>query len=244
MDHRGASAVASNVVGLCAALLTASALACGSSPVSLKSSGNTKDTRVAALDTSKAQTTTPRLVPPLSGSSVVVSNTASDGSRYLVSHGLRMVEHPDGSLDLATEFFPATRGVTAVALPERFGGGFVFYSQTSGSTLLWKAKSWTAPLSPLAQIDGEVSRLVPGLDRLFLQRDRRSPWIALDPDDGKPLDLAGLPAAPGYGAMAFADEWFGAVELPYRGLVATFDAGASFQSVGISATALSAASGR
>jgi hypothetical protein len=183
-------------------------------------------------------------VPPVTGNGVTVVETTSDGSRYLVSFGLRMVERPDGSLELAPDFFPATRGVNAVPLPERFGGGYVFYSQSSGSTLLWKAASWTTRLVPLAQLDGEVSRLVPGLDRLYVQRERRSPWIALDPSDGKPLDLAGLPASPAYGAMAFADEWFGAVELPYRGVVATFDGGASFRPIGVSAQALTAGNGQ
>ncbi len=231
--------------GLCALFVLLLGTACGSARSEVKSSGKVRNTRaLAALTKGKKPPSLPQLVPPLSGGSVNVSNTASDGSRYLVSHGLRMVEHPDGSLDLAAEFFPATRSVSAVALPERFGGGFVFYSQSSGSTLLWKAPSWTGRLVALAQVDGEVSRLVPGLDRLFLQRDRRSPWIALDPEDGKPLDLAGLPPSPSYGAMAFADEWFGAVEVPYRGLVATFDAGASFRPVGISAASLSADNGQ
>ena len=242
--HCGTKAAARNGGGLCVLLLALSA-GCGSTTAEVKSAGKVRNTRtLAAVDPGKKPKAPPQLVPPLSGGSVNVSETASDGSRYLVSHGLRVVEHPDGSLELAAEFFPATRGVSAVALPERFGGGFVFYSHSSGSTLLWKAASWTGALVPLAQVDGEVSRLVPGLDRLFVQRERRSPFIALDPDDGKPLDLAGLPASPSYGSMAFADEWFGAVEVPYRGLVATFDAGASFRPVGISATAVSADHGQ
>ncbi len=184
-----------------------------------------------------------RLVPPTTGPSVTVFDTASDGSRYLISFGLRMLEHPDGSFEIASDFFPPTRPVNAVALPDRLGSGFVYYSHASGTTLLWKASSWTSRLEPLAQIDGEVLRVVPGFDRLYVQRDRRTPWVALDPADGTALDLAGLPASPNYGAMAFGDEWFGAVEVPYRGLLATFDAGGSFRTVGVSASALVARDG-
>ncbi len=193
--------------------------------------------------TAVAQIAPGRLVPPSTGPSVTVFATASDGSRYLISFGLRMLEHPEGSLELAPDFFPPTRPVNAVALPDRLGSGFVYYSHSSGTTLLWKSASWTARLEPLAQVDGEVSRLVPGLDRLYLQRDRRSPWVALDPADGSALDLSGLPSSPNYGAMAFADEWFGAVEVPYRGLLATFDAGGTFRPVGVSAAALSVREG-
>ncbi|HEV8246330.1 MAG TPA: hypothetical protein VGP93_11205, partial [Polyangiaceae bacterium] len=181
----------------------------------------------------------PRLVPPDAGPAVLTFDTASDGSRYLISAGLRMLAHPDGSLELAPDFFPGEfRSVNALALPERLGSGFLYHSHASGRTSLWKAPSWTARLVPLAELDGEVTRVVAGLDRLYVQRDRRTPWIGIDAGNGSVLDLGGLPPAPNYGAMAFADEWFGVVEVPYRGLLATFDAGTSYRPVGVSATKL------
>jgi hypothetical protein len=184
----------------------------------------------------------PRLVPPTTGSTLTF-DTASDGSRYLISFGLRVLERPDGSVELAEDFFPTGRNPSALALPERLGGGFVFYTASAGTTLFFRAKSWTAPLEPIAQIDGEMARVVAGFDRLYLQRDRRTPWIGLDLEGPRVTDLAGLPPAPAYGAMAFADEWFGAVEVPYRGLLVTFDAGASYRPAGVNATNLFAKDG-
>lgn len=186
--------------------------------------------------------TVPRLIPPTSGGSVSTVDTAADGSRYLVSHGLRVLERPDGSVEVSRDFLPGRRA-DALKLPERLGGGYVFYATTSGSTSFWRARHWTAPLEPLARIDGEMMRVVPGFDRLYLQRDRRSPWLALDLENPRIVDLSGLPRAPAYGAMAFADEWFGAVEVPFRGLLVTFDAGASYRPTGLKATSVTAKDG-
>jgi hypothetical protein len=161
----------------------------------------------------------------------------------LISYGLRVLERPDGSMELSRDFLPAGRGANALALPERLGGGFVFYAVSSGTTLFWRARSWTAPLEPVAQIDGEMMRVIAGFDRLYLQRDRRTPWLGLDLDGPRVVDLSGLPPSPAYGLMAFADEWFGAVEVPYRGLLVTFDAGASYRPAGVNVTNLLAKDG-
>ena len=60
----------------------------------------------------------------------------------------------------------------------------------------------------------QEERLIAGFDRVYAQAKRSGEWGALDPATGKGLDLGSLPRSPNYGSMVFADEWFGAVELP------------------------------
>ena len=122
---------------------------------------------------------TPRLFPPLRGSGAAVAGVAHDGSRRLLAYGLRVVEHPDGSLDVGDELLPAARGARYLELPERLGGGFLFWIISSSGTLLYRSASWTDTLRPLAQLDFEVERLVPGFDRLLLLPRRDGDYRAL-----------------------------------------------------------------
>lgn len=148
----------------------------------------------------------------------------SDGSRRVIAQGLRLIQRPDGALVAASEFLPSARNVTVLELPARLGGGFLFVVNTSGSALLFVSASFTGPLRALGSVSGDVERVVAGLDRLYVLRSRSS-WIGVDVESGKEIGLGSLPPSPGYGSMAFADAWLGAVELPLRGVVATFDAG-------------------
>jgi hypothetical protein len=198
----------------------------------------------ADKDGEEALLVTPaRIFPPTERSDIMAEAFEPDGSRRFVSQGMRLVERPDGSLDSAAEFFPPARAITATALPQRFGGGFLFVANTGGSAMLFGAATWTAPLSPVGRFDGEVDRLVAGFDRIYLLRKPSSAWIAIDPTTGREVGLGSLPPAPGYGAMAFADEWLGAVELPFLGVSATFDAGGTWHRLGIDHALLSAADG-
>ncbi len=184
-----------------------------------------------------------RVFPPSERADVTAELKDSNGGRRFVAQGLRLIESPTGALEAADEFFPGTRIAASGSLPGRLGGGHLFVLNSSGSALLWRAASWTGKLSPLARVDGEVERVVPGFDRLYVLRARGAPWIALDAESGQALDLGSLPPSPGYGSMAFADEWLGAVELPLRGVVATFDAGGAWHSLGIARAELSAGEG-
>ncbi|HYO95006.1 MAG TPA: hypothetical protein VER33_10865 [Polyangiaceae bacterium] len=179
-----------------------------------------------------------RLLPPLQGSDVATLGVERDGTRRFAAYGLRFLAFPDGAVSVSDEFFPLSRNVQALELPLRFGSGFVFWVISSGRTSLWKATSWTARLEPLAELDFELDRLVPGFDRLYVQARRSGEWGALDARTGAGLDAGSLPAGPNFGAMAFVDEWFGAVELPVRGTVVSFDAGASWHPVGLTAMTL------
>lgn len=179
-----------------------------------------------------------RLFPPTGGAEAQVFSVDRDGSRRLIVHGLRVIERQDGSIEVADEFLPASRTAQALELPARLGGGFLFYVHASNATLIWRADTWTGRLLPLAQLDFEVERVVPGFDRLYLQPKRASDWVAIDPRSGKAVDLGSLPRSPTYGVMLIADSWFGAVEVPFRGVLVTFDAGASFRPLGFPAQGL------
>jgi hypothetical protein len=193
-------------------------LLCHSAPAAERRPARTPRTAASAVSPV-------RLIPPLEGSEVATLGVESDGTRRLVAYGLRLLTRPDGSVEAAAEFFPLARNVSAVELPERLGRGFLFSLIASGRTSIWRAPSWTGPLEPFAELDFEIERLVPGFDRVYAQARRTGEWAALDPATGKALDIGSLPRSPNYGAMVFVDEWFGAVELPIRGTVVSFDAG-------------------
>ncbi|HVY30567.1 MAG TPA: hypothetical protein VHB79_28605 [Polyangiaceae bacterium] len=171
----------------------------------------------------------PRLFPPTRGNGVTDAGQEHDGARRLLAFGLRVIEHADGSLEVGDELLPAARSARFLELPQRLGGGFLFWIVSSSGTLLYRSASWTAKLEPFAQLDFEVDRLVPGFDRLLVLARHDAEYRALDLETGKPVPPLGLPAAPAYGAMAFVDGWFGAVQVPLRGLLLSFDAGASWR---------------
>jgi hypothetical protein len=170
----------------------------------------------------------PRLFPPTRGAGTTDAGVERDGSRRLLSFGLRVIERVDGSLEVGDELLPAARSAKFLELPPRLGSGFLFWITSSSGTLLYRASSFTAKLVPLAQLDFEVERLVPGFDRLLLLPRREADYRALDLASGKAAPPIGLPPAPAYGAMAFVDGWFGAVQVPLRGTLLSFDAGASW----------------
>ncbi|MES1184129.1 MAG: hypothetical protein ABUL60_09955 [Myxococcales bacterium] len=178
----------------------------------------------------------PRLFPPTHGPGATEAGVEHDGSRRLLAFGLRVLEHPDGSLDVGDELLPAARGARFLELPERLGGGFLFWILSSNGTLLYRSASWTAALQPLAQLDFEVERLVPGFDRLLILPRREADYRALDLETAQAVPPLGLPPAPAYGPMAFVDGWFGAVQVPLRGVLLSFDAGASWHPLSLPVT--------
>ena len=156
--------------------------------------------------------------------------TSRGGGKLAIVQGLRMQQAPDGSLERAVDFLPSTDAIATVELPHRFGGGYLYYVPGE-ETPLWRSSTWTGKLVPLARVPLQADSVVPGLDRLYLSEERTGELLALDPENGQLTDPGPLPAAPAYGSMAFVDEWFGAVEVPYLGILATFDAGDSWHPV-------------
>ncbi len=174
----------------------------------------------------------PRLLPPQDGPDVNTVGVESDGTRRIIAFGLRARAHPDGGIDVARQVFPLARNVQALELPARFGQGLLFWQTSSGRTRIWRAPSFAGELSPYAELDFEVERVAPGFDRLYFQSRRTADWVALDAAKGTGLGRGSLPVSPTLGNMAFADEWFGAVELPIAGVLVSFDAGQTWHSLG------------
>jgi hypothetical protein len=219
-------------------------LSCGGPKAAKVASAPTPSTPAHAKANAELVLATPaRVFPPTERTEVMAESYQPDGSRRFVSQGLRMIERPDGSLVAASEFFPPARAITATALPPRLGGGFLFVANTGGSALVYSSGSFTAELTPVTRFDGEVDRLVVGFDRVYVLRARSAVWFAIDPTSGREVDLGSLPPAPGYGSMAFADGWLAAVELPFVGVSATFDAGGTWHPLGLDHAALSTADG-
>jgi hypothetical protein len=215
-------------------ILGALIAACGGARevVAVPSAETTLGAAAPQRDTDEPEPLGPaRLFPPLlERGDVAFEEVDSDGSRRLIAQGLRLIQRPDGALAAASEFLPSARNVTTLALPERLGGGFLFVVNTSGTALLFGSSTFTGALRSLGSLNADVERVVAGLDRLYVLRTRAN-WLGLDLETGKEIGLGSLPSSPGYGSMAFGDAWFGAIELPLRGVVATFDAGQTWHSL-------------
>ncbi|MEI9953977.1 MAG: hypothetical protein WDO74_34625 [Pseudomonadota bacterium] len=169
----------------------------------------------------------PRLFPPLEGPAVSVVGEDKDGSKRIVSYGLRLLARPNGSIELANEYLPTARSVRSIELPTRLGGGFLFYVLSSSATLFFRARSFTGDLEPFARLDFEAEQVIAGFDRLYVLARHPDRIVALDAEHGTAQSLGSLPASPSYGKMAFVDGWFGALSLPLRGALVSFDAGVS-----------------
>jgi hypothetical protein len=179
---------------------------------------------------------TPARIVALPDASAALVETDPDGTTRFISRGMRVLARPDGSLERSRQTFPVTRTIRALRLPSRLGVGFLFYATGSSSTHVWKASSWTSELVPFANVDFDAERVIDGFDRIYLMDQRSFDVVALDPEDGHPTDLGPLPPSPAYSSMAFSDAWTGLVEVPFRGVLATFDAGASWRSLGLAHT--------
>jgi hypothetical protein len=159
-------------------------------------------------------------------------------SKYLVG-GLRIVRDDSGAVERADQRFPSG-SVQAMTLPERFGGGYLFYQADTQGTRVWRSQDWTSKLVPLSTIGMSATEMVAGFDRLYL-RTKANKLVALDPDSGRVLPLGPLPPAPSYGAMTFADGWRAVVDTELRGPMATFDAGATWRPLGVKERVIAAA---
>ena len=177
----------------------------------------------------KADDLGPRLFPPLESSVTTSAGVERDGSEQLISYGLRVLSRPSGALELAREYLPAARSAQSLELPSRLGGGFLFYVLSSNATLFFRAPTFTGDLEPFARLDFEADQVIAGFDRLYVVSHRPDRLVALDAEHGTALGLGSLPSSPGYGKMAFVDGWLGAVQVPLRGTLVTFDAGGSWR---------------
>src|SRR5438309_1361299 len=67
-----------------------------------------------------------------------------------------------------------------------------------------------------------------GLDRLYVRGPNGS-YAAIDAKSGSALDLGSIPPSPFVGAYAASDGWRAVAIADMRGVVATFDAGATWR---------------
>jgi len=177
-----------------------------------------------------------RLIPDLAGQRGVVAR--DEGQRRVLLDRMRMIARDDGAIERASELLPRG-GVTAVALPSRLGGGYLFHANTGSGAQIWRASDWLARLRPLVQLSSVVDAVVPGFDRLYVRYQSNGRLAAIDAETGEPRGLGTLPPAAAYGRLAFADGWRAVVDTDLRGPLATFDAGSTWRSVGIAERPLS-----
>ena len=175
-------------------------------------------------------TVRPARLLPASIDESTTYGTESGGGVRLLSAGLRVVSYRGagsvarGALAVAEDRLPAAPQVTT-ALPARLGGGFLF---TLGSAV-WRADRWLGPARPIFNAPASVSAVLPGLDRVYLRA--QNGMLAIDGRDGKVLDLGPFPASPLVASYAAADGWRAAAVADLRGVVATFDAGATWKTI-------------
>ncbi len=172
------------------------------------------------------------LLPDLVGERGVVASEA--GAKRVLIDRMRVIAHDDGSIERAADLLPSGQ-VTALKLPTRLGGGYLFYASNRGSAQLWRAQAWLAPLEPLVQLPSEANEIIAGFDRLYARLSHSHRLFAIDAQTGAAMPLGPLPPASAYGQLAFADGWRAVVEADLRGLLVTFDAGATWREVEIDA---------
>ncbi len=144
-----------------------------------------------------------------------------------IAGGVRLVSLPFGAMQAAIDRLPQPPKATAM-LPERLGGGFLY---VLGNTV-WRADQWLSPISPIFTSPNEIVRIFVGLDRVYVRGDRGT-HQAIDPRTGARLDVGPWPGSSVVGAYAAADGWRAVAVNDLRGVVATFDAGATWKPLGL-----------
>lgn len=157
------------------------------------------------------------------------------GDQDRILNRMRITVGEGGVIKRADDLLPAGT-VSAVELPARLGGGFVVTVINGRGTQVFRADTWLAKLKPLVEVSAVADRegpVVVGFDRLYLRMKTNNEIVAIDPANGQPMPLGPLPIAPAYGDMVFVDGWRAVIETELRGVMATFDAGATWRTVAI-----------
>lgn len=172
-----------------------------------------------------------RLLPENVDDTVSFGSEAGGGTRVVTS-GLRLVTFPKGGIVAAEDRLPQSSSALSTnattALPERLGGGFLF---VIGPTI-WRADRWLGAAKPIFTSGQTVQELVVGLDRVYVRAQNTT--LAIDGRSGRVLDLGPWPASPRVTGYAAVDGWRAAAITDLRGVVATFDAGATWRALDLS----------
>lgn len=153
------------------------------------------------------------------------------GVRLHLDGRARIAVFADGRVERGRALLPRGQA-RAVELPARLGGGWVFAVVGSTGSQVFRAPGWTAELEPLVSTASVVDvdePIVAGFDRLYVRIKSQNLLAPIDARSGASMPLGPLPVAGAHGNMVFADGWRAIVETDLRGLLATFDAGATWR---------------
>ncbi|MFO0735484.1 MAG: hypothetical protein U0270_06380 [Labilithrix sp.] len=165
----------------------------------------------------------PELVDDSQGYGAEASASGTGGTRAITA-GLRVVSSPGGAVVAADERLPQAPSST-ISLPERLGGGFLFVLGVD----IWRADRWLGPAKPIYKSSQAIQAVIPGLDRVYVRGPNTT--TAIDGRSGRLLDLGPWPASPYVASYAAADGWRAAAVTDLRGVVATYDAGATWRTL-------------
>ena len=187
-----------------------------------------------AATTLHAETVRLGLDPTVAGAHFVPIDVSEDtslgvepgGGARSIAAGVRVVALPGGGVMAARDRLPGAHW-DVVALPERVGGGFLFKIEERS---VWRAEKWLAPARPIYSSSVPITRIVPGLDRVYVLAKG---WRAIDGTTGEPKPLGPWPASPTIGGYAAADGWRALAIADLRGPVATSDAGATWRTLAL-----------
>jgi hypothetical protein len=163
-----------------------------------------------------------RLIPEALDEEKPLGTEPGGGIRGFAS-GVRVVTLPNGAVLAAEDRLPQAPSMT-VELPERLGGGFLFVIGTT----VWGADRWLGRPRALFTSSLGVAKVVVGLDRVYL-RAPTGAHQAIDPRTGAALDPGAWPGSPYVGPYLAIDGWRAVAITDLRGVVATFDAGATWK---------------
>lgn len=226
-----------------AALLVAPALgaACGGAPPPATAPTPASTASAAPSGSGKADAKAPKTMDPPGLLGMIASSyllpelmpekgvfLREEGHKKMLVDRMRLIVHEDGSEERAAELLPNSYA-SAITLPSRLGGGFLFHSSGGGATQIWRASSWLAHLEPLTQVTTVADEIIPGFDRLYVRLQSSNRLVAIDPQSGEIAPLGPLPPSVSYGQLAFADGWRAVVDTDLRGPLVTFDAGTSWR---------------
>jgi hypothetical protein len=164
-----------------------------------------------------------RLLPEVVDDAQGYGNEPGGGLRAITA-GLRVVTTHEGAIIAADDRLPQAPQLTS-ALPDRLGGGFLFVLGTT----IWRADHWLDTAKPIFASLQAIQAIVPGLDRVYVRA--QNAYLAIDGKTGDVLDLGPWPASPFVSGFAAADGWRAAAVTDLRGVVATYDAGATWRAL-------------
>jgi hypothetical protein len=192
--------------------------------------GHSSNLEIGDATTALRPTTAP-LKDPLVQYARLVQQAPNDDREYGVepgggvralASGVRLVNLPNGAVMSADEAFSSPP--TPISIPDRMGGGFLYLL---GATTVWRSDRWLGHARPLFLSNEPINKIMVGLDRVYLESKKGSEQ-AIDPRTGAVLDLGAWPPTPNVGAYEAMDGWRAVAVADLRGVVATFDAGASW----------------